>query len=246
MNSVGEDKKEYAKVLYVIFAIFCASVFTVQIVHLRKMKILPVFLQPLLSFCMCFENCLLSQGTNVRAHSPAANAGYFFHSLIFPIFIIILFEVTLRLHEARCTHFWGIPFEQGTKITYLPSLICVWVVRFIATGLFVMNIFATYGFLESTVEPAGKGGYATFNKYPRSRHLWLSLVPSIVLSVFGYLMGIALYRYNIYSANYRNCSHGSYVSQIWKAFHIKSPVGYYKLVCAAADSYPPDGGTMLQ
>jgi hypothetical protein len=42
---------------------------------------------------------------------------------------------------------------------------------------------------------AGAGGYAALGEYPTSRHIWLSLVPSIVLSVVGYLMGIAMYRY---------------------------------------------------
>jgi hypothetical protein len=195
MDTAGTEAKEYARVLYVIFAIIAAAIFVVDVVHLLKMKILPVFLLPLLSFSICFENCVLYQGDDIGPHSNPANAGYFFHSLIFPIFIIVMFEVTLRLHEVRCAHFWGIPFEQGSDITNLPTTIIIWIMRVIATGIFIMNIFAFYGLLNAKNSLAGAGGYAALGEYPTSRHIWLSLVPSIVLSVVGYLMGIAMYRY---------------------------------------------------
>jgi hypothetical protein len=195
MDSVGEDQHEYAKVLYIIFAIIAFIIFSIQVTHLLKMQILPIYLQPFLSFILCYENILLFTGDNTTKHSTSANIGYFLYSCMIPIFIIIIFEVTLRLHEVRCAHFWGIPFEQGPEITYIPAFICIWLIRVLAIGLFIMNIIATYRLLHSQHVLAGDGGYAVLDEYPRSRHIWLSLIPSIILSIVGYMMGIALYRY---------------------------------------------------
>ena len=194
MNSVGQHQPKYARVLFVIFAIISAFAFGIQMLFLRKMRILPVFLLPIVSFCICFENSVLYQGDSITNHSDAANAGYLFHSLIFPLFIIILYETTLRLHEVRCAHFWCIPFDQGPAITHIPSMVSIWVVRLVAAGLFIMNIFSTFSLLENSNALAGQGGYDTLKDQPHSVHLWISLVPSIVLGVVGLMMDIAIYR----------------------------------------------------
>ncbi len=197
MFSLGIDHPFYASILFVIFAIIASALFVFQLIFLQKLSILPVYALPLISICICLENCVSYQGTSITSDSTSAYAAYFFHSVEFPLFIIVMFEVALRLHEARSAHFWCLPFDQGAEVTNIPSLISLWIVRIIAIGLFVMNIFVLYGFdstVTSSTSNASKTGFPDFDSNRDSRLLWLSLVPSLVLSGVCFYSSIAIYR----------------------------------------------------
>jgi hypothetical protein len=79
-------------------------------------------LLPLLSFCLCFENVLLFRGDSIEKHSALTDAGHVFQALQIPLFIIIIYELPFRLHEARLAHFCCIPFDQGKYMLYIFEL----------------------------------------------------------------------------------------------------------------------------
>ena len=68
---------------------------------LSKLHILPAYALPLLSFCLAFINISLYFGESIEVKSHMANTLNLFQSLIVPLFVLVLFELTFRLHEAR-------------------------------------------------------------------------------------------------------------------------------------------------
>ena len=68
---------------------------------LSKLHILPAYALPLLSFCLAFINISLYFGESFKVKSPMANTLNFFQSLVIPLFVLVLFEMTFRLHEVR-------------------------------------------------------------------------------------------------------------------------------------------------
>jgi hypothetical protein len=183
-----------------IFAVISGSLCIIQLLFLQKLNILSVYLQPLLSFCMTYENVALYLGSSISSKSAAANAGNFFHSLEIPLFIIVLYEVSFRLHEARSAQFlYCIRFDQGKSAMQWVAPISLWIVRLIATGLFVINILVDFDVLRKQYSSpeAGRGGYYSLGVRNNSTKLtlWLALIPPIVLSAAGLLIGISLYRY---------------------------------------------------
>ena len=195
VSFVGESNQKYESILFVAFAVIAGILGTLQLVFLQKLMIVPVLLLPFLSFCICFENSVLSQGNNVTPTSPLAQAAYVFHSFQIPLFVITLYEISFRLHEARSAHFCCIPFDQGPDITNIPGTTSLWVVRLIAAGLFVMNIFVDFSLAKVPHSPdTGRGGYASLANDPTSKSLWLALIPPIFLSIIGIVIGIIVYK----------------------------------------------------
>lgn len=184
------------------FGIIAAILFFLQIIFLQKMQILPVYLLPLLSFSVAFDNILLYIG-DVEAVSSAANAWYFFRSVQIPLYLITFYELTFRLHEARQATFCCIRFDQsedvinewGLDIKAI-SLVPLWFIRMVASGLFVMNILVFYGFVESegSNEYTGKCGYITLAHHSSMIPMWLALIPPITLSIVGFYLSFVLYK----------------------------------------------------
>jgi len=184
------------------FGVIAAALFFLQVIFLQKMQILPVYLLPLLSISVAYENVLLYCG-NVDRQSPSANAGYFFHSIQIPLYLLTFYELTFRLHEARSAKFCCIPFDQsedvindwGLVIKHV-LLVPLWFIRIVAGGLFVMNILVDFSFVtsEGSSEYAGRSGYITLAQNSSMIPLWLALIPPMTLSAMGFYLAFVLYR----------------------------------------------------
>ena len=198
MNIFGRtDTEDYALIVFIVFAIIAAILGTISLVVLQKLNILPVYLLPLLCFCVCYENTLLSIGDKISGTSKQAYAGNFFHSLEIPLFVIILHETSFRLYQSRSFQFCCIRFDQcnGRTINYA-AVVLLWSVRIIAIGLFIMNMFADFAAVPAgeNCRSAGVGGYVSFNSDLDCRTLALSLFPPIFLSFISITIGMILVR----------------------------------------------------
>lgn len=198
MGYIGYHQETYAVALFSIFAGIAFILFVYQACYLQRMRTLPVILFPVLSVSFCVDNILMALGKGISSHGAAANVGYFFHSLIVPISVIVLYEIPYRLHEVRLIHFFCFPFDQGEDKKHFPAKISLWVMRTIALGLFVLNIIVNYRLEHDVIDEddlAGRSGFITLAKYPNDGELWLALVPSIFLSILAIIMGYNLYCY---------------------------------------------------
>jgi len=196
VNSNSDDLV-YKSVLFFIFGIIATVLLFLQIILLSKLKLIVVKLLPLLSFCIAFENFVLFVNTFIKLKIDTINTCNFFQALEIPIFFIFLFEMTLRLYEARSGPFCFIPFDIGEQYVKYRMLTLLWFVRLIAIGLFIINILINYNFINSNGNDgyiAGTGGYITLSKHYNSNLLWLSLIPSIALSSMGIFIMIQIYR----------------------------------------------------
>jgi hypothetical protein len=199
MNSFGRTNTEsYEYVIFIVFAVLAAILGTVSLFVLQRLNILPVYLLPLLCFCMCFENTLLSFGSNISSNSKVAYAGYVFQSLEIPLFVIILHETSFRLYQSRSFQFCCVRFDQRNgKTAHHAAAVWLWSVRVIAVGLFVMNIFADFAFVprRDDCQSADVSGYVSFVTDPKCKTLVLALVPPIFLSFISITIGLMLVRY---------------------------------------------------
>lgn len=195
MGFIGQYQPYYAQILFVAFAVISSMLFVIQIVKLQKLKILPIYLLPFLSFLVCYQNSILYYSDNISSDSGAAYAGYVFHSLEIPLYIIIIYEVAQRLHEARSAKFFFLLFDEELKFTNINAIVSLWVIRFIATGLFVLNILTNFSLIPNETPLIGSGGYMYLAENKYSLSLWLNLIPPIVLSFISITVGIVLFRY---------------------------------------------------
>ena len=195
MTFVGIDQPYYARILFVGFAVIAAISCFYQITYLKSFKIIPIYLLPLLSFFICYENCILYLASTISPNSSLAYAAYVFHSLEIPLFIVIFYEMAFRLHRARSAHFICIPFDQKFEWVQFSAAMSLGLNRFIAIGLFILNILSDFRFVdESKAEWSGSGGYVYLARYPTSKALILNLIPVIVLSFVSLVIGYVLYR----------------------------------------------------
>lgn len=104
------------RVVFILFATIIGAMVPMQLIFLQKLIIAPVRLLPLLSFCMCYENVLLAMGDWVSASSDVVSAGNVFHSLQIPLFVIILYETTFRLYQARSLQLACLRFDLGGDV----------------------------------------------------------------------------------------------------------------------------------
>ena len=194
----GNSNSPYnAQVIFIVFACIAAILGSISMLFLQRLNILPVFLLPLLCFCVCYENTVLSLGSHVAYDSNLAYAGYVFHSLEIPLFVIILHETSFRLYQSRSFQFCCIRFDQNNvKTINYAAAVLLWSVRIIAVGLFIMNIFADFEAVPSNdkCEVSGVGGYVSFIKDPNCVALVLTLVPPIFLSFISINIGMILVR----------------------------------------------------
>jgi len=200
---IWESNEKIMRGFSIVFAIIAGLLFIIQILFLQKLSILPVYALPLLSFSIAFENVVLFCGPETVNTSSTANSAHFFHSIIIPLFVVIFFELTFRLHEARNAKFCFIPFDQsedvindwGFTIKGI-SLVLLWTVRIISLGLFVMNVLVDYRFVETedSYRLVGRGGYVTLSENSSNIPLWLSLIPPMFLSFIGLYLSFVLYK----------------------------------------------------
>lgn len=199
MHSYGRsDTEDYAYIVFIVFAVIAAILGTLSLIVLQRLNILPVYLLPLLCFCMCYENTLLSFGSDISPTSKIAYAGYVFHSIEIPLFVIILHETSFRLYQSRSFQFCCIRFDQRNgRTVHHAAAVWLWSVRLIAIGLFVMNIFADFAFVPpgEDCRSASVSGYVSFVTDPHCRTLSLALVPPIFLSFISITIGLMLVRY---------------------------------------------------
>ena len=199
MHSFGRpDTESYQYVVFIVFAVLEAILGAVSLFLLQRLNILPVYLLPLLCFCMCFENTLLSFGSNISSSSKVAFAGYVFQSLEIPLFVIILHETSFRLYQSRSFQFCCIRFDQRSGRTiHHAATVWLWSVRVIAVGLFIMNIFADFALVPPGEDcpSADVSGYVSFVTDPKCKTLVLALVPPIFLSFLSITIGLMLVRY---------------------------------------------------
>jgi len=193
----------YSGVLYVAFSVLGLFLFIFQVVFLQQLVLLPIYLLPLLTFCITYENAVMYYSCNAGGivDPMTVGAGYVFNALIPPLFIIVLYESVFRLHEARQAHFFCLPMEQGDDFSSAPGLGLMWFVRLVATGLFIMGIFVNFSLVNHDDAPhAGSGGYAYLADHKTSLAVWLSLIPPIVLSFMTLVACLSVHRYGKYNA----------------------------------------------
>lgn len=196
---IGNDSTELGMVFFMIFAVIAAILFIYQLKNLLRMKILPVFLLPFLSFCMLWENIILYLGSDVQ-NNTIIDVSYVLYSLIIPLFVIIIFELSYRLFEARSANFLCIPFdERGTDNdslgTNYAALATLWFVRLCAIALFGLNIIKSFSLFGYDSNIHGRNGYKALESHPLSIDYWFSYIPPIFLSVISIVVGISLYSY---------------------------------------------------
>ena len=197
---------QFSNVLFLAFSCVGLLLFFVQVFHLQQLRLVPVYLLPLLTFCITYENAVMYYSCNVgvgtgSVDGPTVGAGYVFMALIPPLFISILYELSFRLHEARQAHFFCLPMEQGDDFSATPGTTLLWLVRLVAAGLFIMSIFVNFSLVSHDDAPhAGSGGYAYLAQHSASLAAWLSLIPPIVLSFASLFIGLSVHRYGKYNA----------------------------------------------
>lgn len=213
MTFFGGETEYYERILFMAFAIIAGILCGMQLIFYQELKLVPVYLLPFLSFCICFENIALYRQENIGENSSLATAAKVFHAFIMPLFVLLVYEVPFRLHETRLAHFGCIPFEQGSDMPDFIALFFLWFERAIAAGLFVMGIVVNFNLLpeDEDSEYSGVGGYMTLAKHPRSLHLWLSLIPPMFLSAMAIYICVVLYKYA------KHCTLGISNNRYWRA-----------------------------
>lgn len=188
----------YQQILLFVFGAIAIILLILQVILLLKINLICVKLFVLLSFCIAYENFTLFANNFDALSTDSVYAANFFQALITPLFIIFLFEITLRLYEARSAVFFFIPFDQGAQYVQFRMAVLLWSVRLLAIGLFIINILVNYSLISynGTDGPiAGNGGYISLSEHSNSNVLWLALIPPITLSTIGILICIQVYRY---------------------------------------------------
>jgi len=209
MTSHGADAYVFGKdaadlgpvshVCYVVFASIAALVFLLQILLLRRLRIMTTYVMlPLLSVCVVFENVALylSATTNITHTTISMYIGYVLNSLIVPLFLLILYELIFKLHEFRNAHF--LCFELEVDAESKPAQVLMWIMRIICAGLVAIKLIVEFGWLDvNNNDPVmtGSAGYAYLIEHPTSLALWLALIPSMCLSVFGVLVATYIFKY---------------------------------------------------
>ncbi len=194
---LGSDPHHYAEILFMAFAVLSALLFLYQLRFLRTLRLVSIYLLPLLSFCICFQNVVLYSGDSIHPSSSVAKAAYVFASMICPLFIVIIYELALRLHESEFVHFLFLSYDEvmdGVPSS-VPALgdLSVWILRVIALGLFIMGIFVNFAYIEyGATTHSAEGGLEYLRHHSTSLSLWLGLIPPLFLSIEAIIVGYAL------------------------------------------------------
>ena len=120
--------------------------------------------------------------------------------------MIVLHEVTYRLHEYRNVHFlYGFPLEVDGENSGAEAVL--WINRVIALTLFILGLavaFNWWGLDNKDPIHVGSGGYAYLQGNTNSTALWISLAPSLWLCIVALSVGSFLYKYGVYVALHHN------------------------------------------
>ena len=200
MTFVGEPISDLQFAFYVAFASISFILFIVQVNYMQTLSMLPVIVLPVISFLMCFENCVLCRGSSVGGMSPLAVITIIFHSMILPLMMLTMFELPFRLHQARTAHFLFIPFEQGPLFSRDIAKSALWAMRVFVVGIFVVDIIADFNFRVNKDGKAGLAGYSAFGNDRHAIDLWLSLLPSVLLALLAITISVIMQRYVSLSA----------------------------------------------
>lgn len=190
--------------MYMIYAVLATIFLIIQLVYLRRLKVMTAYLLlPLLSLCVAYENfsLYLSGGHDISHEISHIYVGYTLNSFIVPLFLLVLYELIFKLHEFRNAHFFC--FELEVDSSSLGAQICMWIMRCICIGLTFMTLIVSFGWFNvdnQTPTATGAAGLIYLADYPTSTALWLSLIPSICLSLFGSLVAIYIFKYGTYVA----------------------------------------------
>ena len=126
MTCFGNPADFTQRVVYILFASAVGALVPVQLVFLQKLIILPVRLLPLLSFCMAYENVVLALGDSVSKTDNVVMAGNAFRSVQIPLFVIILYEITFRLYQARSLQLSCLRFDLGGSTDSILAELSLW------------------------------------------------------------------------------------------------------------------------
>jgi hypothetical protein len=194
MTFLGQQNEPFETGLFISFAVISGVLFFIQIISLQKLRMLPVYLLPALSACICFENSLLAGGGRTEPSWRLSQFVTAIQALIIPFHVLIIFEMPFRLHQARTAHFLCIPFEQGDLISGTIAKVSLWLVRVFALGLLVITILVNFKLPHATIEEAGEVGFVYFNEIDDEIHMWLALLPPLFLSVEAVVLSIVMQR----------------------------------------------------
>ena len=126
MTCFGNQTDFTQRVVFILFASTIGALVPVQLVFLQKVIILPVRLLPLLSFCMCYENVVLALGDLVSKTDNVVMAGNAFRSVQIPLFVVILYETTFRLYQARSLQLSCLRFDLGGSTDSFLAELSLW------------------------------------------------------------------------------------------------------------------------
>lgn len=194
MTFLGQHNDTYETVLFGICSGVSFILFLFQIIYLQKLKSLSVRLLPILTLLICYENACGGAGDAMSDSSAFSQFSVIVIASILPLFIIVLFELPFRLHEARGAHFMCIPFEQGEAQVATIAIASLYGIRALALGLFVVNILVNLNLLQHENSRAGLGGYANIDDEIKSTHFWLSVIPSMVMAALSLFISILMQR----------------------------------------------------
>ncbi len=241
-GSDHSDLGTWSHVMYIIFAVIALILLICQLLYLRRLKVISVYLLlPILSMCVMYENIslYLSSAHKIADEIVHMYIGYILQSITVPLFLIVLYEVIFRLHEFRNVHFFC--FELEVSSDSLGAKILLWLMRIIFVGLILMQLIVEFEWFDvNNQQPIGAGsaGYAYLIDNPGSVALWLSLFPSICLSFFGILVSHYVFKYGSYVALDNNT--------LWK---LMSFTIIFQIIgqCFYSDLYPvtSNGGELL-
>jgi hypothetical protein len=197
MSFVGQNINQTEYGLHVFMAAVSGLLIVKQFFFIKNMKIFSVYLLPCISFVICFENTVLSYQELIKTCSVEAYFTYVFHSLKIPLMIVVLYEASYRLFETRTAQFICFPFDQGSDFSKTLAVFSLWVIRLIACGLFVIGFLANIlGCSQKGIRGSGsgRGGYMFLSDHNKSGVTWMTLVPPIILSITGLVIGGAMAR----------------------------------------------------
>lgn len=198
MTFLGDPNESWETGLFISFAVISGLLFFIQIFYLQKLKMLPVYILPALSACLCFDNALMAGGATIDPQWRISKFVTAIQALIIPFNVIIIFEMPFRLHQARTAHFLCIPFEQGPLISSLLAKLSLWAMRIFALGLLVINIIVNFKIPNAASDRAGKVGFIYFGEIDAEVHVWLGLLPPLILSVEAVVLSIVMQRFVLF------------------------------------------------
>lgn len=202
MGFIGYQHGAVTQYLFLALAVVCALTAIIQIRYLRKLKILSVYLLPVLSICMCYENVILYLSDRIKEGSGAADVAKVVYSMQVPLFVLILFEVPCRLHEARSVQFFLIPFDQEKEVWRFPAALFSTTMRLLAAGAFAINLLVNFS--EYCMKQLDddhdcslplRSGIFTLITNTNNTMLWMALAVPVFLFVVAWNMYISLHRY---------------------------------------------------